>query len=90
MPESFTRSKRAILDAQQALRDDSKQAGVSPSLPLFASNYLLNQADIGMACALGTGGNMVRSLVTAYAPPTYATTSWENSTPASGTARRRN
>ncbi|POX88803.1 DNA alkylation response protein [Mycobacterium kansasii] len=69
MPESFTRSKRAILDAQQALRDDSKQAGVSPSLPLFASNYLLNQADIGMACALGTGGNMVRSLVTAYAPP---------------------
>ncbi|MGV7937201.1 acyl-CoA dehydrogenase family protein [Mycobacterium kansasii] len=69
MPEAFTRSKRAILDAQQALRDDSKQAGVSPSLPLFASNYLLNQADIGMACALGTGGNMVRSLVTAYAPP---------------------
>ncbi|VBA56662.1 acyl-CoA dehydrogenase family protein [Mycobacterium pseudokansasii] len=69
MPESFTRSKRAILHAQQALRDDAKRAGVSPSLPLFASNYLLNQADIGMACALGTGGNMVRSLATAYAPP---------------------
>lgn len=69
MPESFTRSKRAILDAQQALRDDAKRSGVSPSLPLFASNYLLNQADIGMACALGTGGNMVRSLVSAYAPP---------------------
>lgn len=69
IPESFTQSKRAILDAQQALRDDSKRTGVSPSLPLFASNYLLNQADIGMACALGTGGNMVRSLVTAYAPP---------------------
>ncbi|KAA1250974.1 DNA alkylation response protein [Mycobacterium simiae] len=69
MPESFTRSKRAILDAQQSLRDDAKRAGASPSLALFASNYLLNQADIGMACALGTGGNMVRSLVSAYAPP---------------------
>ncbi|VBA62186.1 acyl-CoA dehydrogenase family protein [Mycobacterium attenuatum] len=69
MPESFTRSQRAILDAQKTVRDEAKRAGVSPSLPLFAANYLLNQADIGMACALGTGGNMVRSLVTAYAPP---------------------
>jgi acyl-CoA dehydrogenase len=69
MPESFTQSKRAILDAQKALREDARRAGVKASLPLFASNYLLNQADIGMACALGTGGNMVRSLVTGYAPP---------------------
>ncbi|OSC41453.1 acyl-CoA dehydrogenase family protein [Mycobacterium decipiens] len=69
MPESFTQSKRAILDAQQALRDGARRAGMNPSLALFAANYLLNQADIGMACALGTGGNMVRSLVTAYAPP---------------------
>jgi acyl-CoA dehydrogenase len=37
-------------------------------LALFASNYLLNQADIGMGCALGTGGGMVQSLVSAYAP----------------------
>ena len=36
---------------------------------MFASNYLLNQADIGMGCALGTGGGMVKSLVAAYAPP---------------------
>ena len=35
---------------------------------MFASNYLLNQADIGMGCALGTGGGMVQSLVAAYAP----------------------
>ena len=41
---------------------------MNSSLPLFASNYLLNQADIGMGCALGTGGGMVKALVAAYAP----------------------
>ncbi|WAJ45101.1 acyl-CoA dehydrogenase family protein [Mycobacterium sp. Aquia_216] len=68
MPESFTQSKRAVLDAQQALRADARAAKVSSGLALFASNYLLNQADIGMGCALGTGGGMVQSLVSAYAP----------------------
>ena len=69
MPSSFTESKRVILDAQRTLRDEARRVGVNPSLPLFASNYLLNQADIGMGCALGTGGGMVQSLVAAYAPP---------------------
>ena len=68
MPASFTQSKRAILDAQQQLRVEAKAAKVSSALPLFASNYLLDQADIGMGCALGTGGGMVQSLVAAYAP----------------------
>ncbi len=68
MPASFTESKRAILDAQQALRTDARAAKVSSSLTMFASNYLLDQADIGMGCALGTGGAMVQSLVAAYAP----------------------
>src|ERR1700739_1133010 len=68
MPASFTQSKRAVLDAQQALRTDARGAKVSSSLAMFASNYLLNQADIGMGCALGTGGGMVQSLVAAYAP----------------------
>ncbi|HTY31481.1 acyl-CoA dehydrogenase family protein [Mycobacterium sp.] len=68
MPTSFTQSKRAVLDAQQALRDAARGAEVSSGLALFASNYLLNQADIGMGCALGTGGGMVQSLVAAYAP----------------------
>jgi acyl-CoA dehydrogenase len=68
MPASFTQSKRAVLDAQRALRDDARAAKVSSSLAMFASNYLLNQADIGMGCALGTGGGMVQSLVAAYAP----------------------
>ena len=69
MPTSFSQSRRAVLDAQQALRDDARRAGMNSSLMVFASNYLLNQADIGMGCALGTGGGMVKSLVAAYAPP---------------------
>lgn len=68
MPPSFYAAKRAVLDAQREMRDDVRRAGFSSSLPMFASNYLLNQADIGMACALGTGGGMVQSLVAAYAP----------------------
>ena len=67
-PTSFVESKRAVLDAQKALKADAKRTGVNPSLPLYAANYLLNQADIGMGCALGTGGGMVKSLVAAYAP----------------------
>jgi alkylation response protein AidB-like acyl-CoA dehydrogenase len=67
-PTSFIESKRAVLEAQKTLKDDARRAGVNPSLPLFAANYLLNQADIGMGCALGTGGGMVKSLVAAYAP----------------------
>jgi acyl-CoA dehydrogenase len=69
MPGSFTQSKRAVLDAQQALRAEAHVAKLNSSLAMFASNYLLNQADIGMGCALGTGGGMVQSLVAAYAPP---------------------
>jgi alkylation response protein AidB-like acyl-CoA dehydrogenase len=68
MPSSFTQSKRVILDAQQQLRTEARAAKVNSSLAMFASNYLLNQADIGMGCALGTGGGMVQSLVAAYAP----------------------
>ncbi|HEU4361246.1 MAG TPA: acyl-CoA dehydrogenase family protein [Mycobacterium sp.] len=67
-PASFTASRQAILEAQRALRDDARRAGMDSTLPLFAANYLLNQADIGMGCALGTGGGMVKSLVAAYAP----------------------
>ncbi len=67
-PTSFTQSKRAVLDAPKALKDDARRARVNPALPLYAANYLLDQADIGLGCALGTGGGMVKSLVAAYAP----------------------
>ncbi|MDA3638818.1 acyl-CoA dehydrogenase family protein [Mycobacterium xenopi] len=87
-PASFIQSKRAILDAHRMLKDDARRAGVNPSLPLFASNYMLNQADIGMGCALGTGANMVKALVAAYAPADvrdyvlakFASGEWEGET----------
>ena len=87
-PTSFIESKRAVLDAQKTLKDGARRAGVNPSLPLFAANYLLNQADIGMGCALGTGGSMVKSLVAAFAPADvrehvlakFATGEWEGET----------
>jgi alkylation response protein AidB-like acyl-CoA dehydrogenase len=87
-PSSFIESKRAVLDAQKALKDDARRAGLRSSMPLFAANYLLDQADIGMGCALGTGGGMVKSLVAAYAPADvrdhvldkFATGEWEGET----------
>ena len=87
-PTSFTESKTAVLAAQKALKDDARRAGVNPTLPLFAANYLLDQADIGMGCALGTGGGMVKSLVAAYAPADvrehvlakFASGEWEGET----------
>jgi acyl-CoA dehydrogenase len=87
-PESFTESKAAVLAAQAALKDDARSAGVNPTLPLYAANYLLDQADIGMGCALGTGGGMVKSLVAAYAPADvrdhvlakFASGEWEGET----------
>src|SRR5882757_3685488 len=87
-PTSFIESKRAVLSAQKALKDDLRQSGIASSLPLFGANYLLDQADIGMGCALGTGGGMVKSLVAAYAPPDvrehvlakFASGEWEGET----------
>ncbi|WIM89940.1 acyl-CoA dehydrogenase family protein [Candidatus Mycobacterium wuenschmannii] len=87
-PPSFVESKRAVLAAQQALKDDARQAGFRSSMPLFAANYLLDQADIGLGCALGTGGGMVKSLVAAYAPADvrehvldkFASGEWEGET----------
>jgi acyl-CoA dehydrogenase len=87
-PPSFIESKRAVLGAQKALTDDVRRAGFRSSMPLFAANYLLDQADIGMGCALGTGGGMVKALVAAYAPADvrdhvlakFATGEWEGET----------
>jgi acyl-CoA dehydrogenase len=87
-PTSFTESKRAVLSAQKALKDDARRAGIASPMPMFAANYLLDQADIGMGCALGTGGGMVKSLVAAYAPADvrehvlarFASGEWEGET----------
>ncbi len=87
-PRSFEDSKRAILDSHLTTANAARDAGFKSSLLLFASGYLLNQADIGMACALGTGGGMVKSQVAAYAPADvrdyvlgkFASGEWEGET----------
>jgi acyl-CoA dehydrogenase len=71
MPPSFEAARRDLVatsfthpDFQAAAR----AAGVDPAPLAVAWNYLLDQADIGMACALGTGGDMVMGLAEMFAP----------------------
>jgi hypothetical protein len=70
MPASFEASKRDLLanafDARFA--EDAAHAGVDPRPLRSAWTYLLCQAEIGMFCALGTGGDMVLRLVEDHAP----------------------
>ena len=72
MPSTFEDSKRDIVEHsfdQPAFAAAAREAGVDRA-PLFTAwSYLLDQAEIGMACALGTGGDMVLRLVESYAPP---------------------
>lgn len=50
-------------------RREAEAAGV-PSGPLaMASGYLLNQAEIGMSCAMGADAGMVEAQVAQFAPP---------------------
>jgi hypothetical protein len=68
MPRSFLESKREILESGRLLHADARRTGRRPHLVASAESYMLDQAEIGMACALGTGGGMVTSLVAAFAP----------------------
>lgn len=71
LPDSFVSSRRDIIASGFATgesRQAAKQAGVDPAPLDVAFNYLLNQAEIGMACALGTGTAMVERLVAEFAP----------------------
>ncbi|MFD0683538.1 acyl-CoA dehydrogenase family protein [Actinomadura fibrosa] len=71
MPPSFE-AARADLVATSFTRPEfvaeARRAGVDPAPLGVAWSYLLDQADIGMACALGTGGDMVVGLTEAFAP----------------------
>jgi alkylation response protein AidB-like acyl-CoA dehydrogenase len=71
VPSTFADSKREIVEQsfdQPAFAAAAREAGVDRA-PLFTAwSYLLDQAEIGMACALGTGGDMVLRLVESYAP----------------------
>ena len=70
MPPTFEASKRDLLANAfgGAFREEARRAGVDHR-PLDAAwIYLLCQAEIGMFCALGTGGDMVVRLVEEFAP----------------------
>ena len=72
MPPTFEASRRDLIEhnfSSPAFRDQARQAGVDPSPMGAAWAYLLDQAEIGMMCALGTGGDMVVRLADEFAPP---------------------
>ena len=72
LPESFVASQAAVLAdnlSSPAFAAQARQAGVNPAPLAAAWSYLLDQADIGMTCALGTGGDMVIKMAESFAPP---------------------
>jgi alkylation response protein AidB-like acyl-CoA dehydrogenase len=75
MPVSFYESRKEILEnnfMSPTFAKEIKEKNINP-LPLGAAwSYMLDQAEIGMACALGTGGNMVINLARDYAPKEIA------------------
>jgi acyl-CoA dehydrogenase len=71
MPESFERSRRDLTEHSFTSPDffeEARLAGVDPVPMAVTWSYLLDQAEIGMACALGTGGDMVVGLAELFAP----------------------
>jgi alkylation response protein AidB-like acyl-CoA dehydrogenase len=70
MPPSFEESKSELLANafDGRFRDEARAAGVDERPLNAAWIYLLCQAEIGMFCALGTGGDMVVRLVEDFAP----------------------
>ncbi len=71
IPESAQATKRDLIErgfSGPAFRDAAEAAGI-PQVPLtLASGYLLNQAEIGMSCAMGADAGMVASQVAQFAP----------------------
>jgi alkylation response protein AidB-like acyl-CoA dehydrogenase len=71
MPASFQVSKAALLAdnlASPAFAAEASRAGVDSAPLATAWSYMLDQAEIGMACALGTGGDMVARMAERFAP----------------------
>ena len=72
LPHSFEAARAALVQASFTSPEfaaEARQAGIADPAPLAAAwNYLLYQADIGMGCALGTGGDMVVQLAGEFAP----------------------
>jgi alkylation response protein AidB-like acyl-CoA dehydrogenase len=72
IPESAQQTKRDLIAARfsnPAIQEGAQRAGVRLDIPGAAYGYMLNQAEIGMACALGTGHGMIAALVNQFASP---------------------
>ncbi|NUP68880.1 MAG: DNA alkylation response protein [Nonomuraea sp.] len=72
MPPSFQAARAALMAdnfTSPAFAEEARANGANPAALSAAWTYLLDQADIGMGCALGTGGDMVVSLAEKHAPP---------------------
>ncbi|HXX88709.1 MAG TPA: acyl-CoA dehydrogenase family protein [Acidimicrobiales bacterium] len=70
-PPSFEASKADLLAdnfAGPSFAAEAARAGVDPAPMAAAWSYLLDQAEIGMTCALGTGGDMVARMAERFAP----------------------
>ncbi|MFG1956692.1 acyl-CoA dehydrogenase family protein [Nonomuraea sp. NPDC049028] len=71
MPPSFHTARNALMAnnfTAPAFAEEARANGANPAVLAAAWTYLLDQADIGMGCALGTGGDMVVSLAERHAP----------------------
>jgi len=71
MPETFVASKRDLVDNSfdtAEFRRAATTAGAEVRPLTTAWSYMLNQAEIGMMCALGTGADMVVRLAEQFAP----------------------
>ncbi|MHB8669047.1 MAG: acyl-CoA dehydrogenase family protein [Acidimicrobiales bacterium] len=71
LPASFIESRREVLASSftaPPLREEAAARGIRLTMLNAAHSYMLDQAEIGMACAIGTGGDMVLNLVDRLAP----------------------
>jgi acyl-CoA dehydrogenase len=71
MPASFEASKQELIESSfgsPSFEAAARSAGVGIRPLTTAWSYLLNQAEIGMTCALGTGDDMVVRMAEAFAP----------------------
>lgn len=71
LPESYEATRRDLRDngfTSEPFLAAARDAGADAKALSVAWLYLLNQAEVGMACALTTGEPMVQALAESYAP----------------------
>ena len=70
--ESAKATKRDLIERGfmgPNFRRAAEAAGVNTGPLMLANGYMLNQAEIGMSCAMGADAGMVESQVAQFAPP---------------------